>query len=308
MPKITFYNQYHNGDLFTSKQYIRELMTLCPEVSFDYWHYNSAKTLQDLSIPVTDIPDQVQEYQKFHVTDDHLFVNTWVGAYQANRAGPPTFFTDGINLLMLHKIWNYIYQQISNWLGREIQVNPDPAHYIPVINYSSFDVSNIDQFWQNNPKPGILFSNGAAMSGQSFQERLGEMVTQLADELPAYNFICTARFPSNRSNIIFTEDIISPTDPQPGRGYWNDGLPSCDLNEISYLSRKCSVIVGKNSGPFIYCLTQENLADTSKTFISFNIQPTDNLTYGINTRCRYIQHRNFFLPEMFQLVRTIICQ
>ena len=42
-----------------------------------------------------------------------------------------------------------------------------------------------------------------------------------------------------------------------------------DLNEISYLSTFCDVIIGKESGPFAFCTIKDNLMNENKTFINF---------------------------------------
>jgi hypothetical protein len=41
----------------------------------------------------------------------------------------------------------------------------------------------------------------------------------------------------------------------------------CDLNEISYLSTFCNMIIGRGSGPQTFSITKRNLNDPDKIFV-----------------------------------------
>jgi hypothetical protein len=105
-------------------------------------------------------------------------------------------------------------------------------------------------------------------------------IQDLAKQFPNVTFICTNKFALEATNIAFTEDIIKNT----------EGI---DLQEISYLSRHCDIIVGKNSGPYVFCETYENYMDNSKAFISFNIiNPSvdgikETMSNGLDLKCKY---------------------
>jgi hypothetical protein len=43
-----------------------------------------------------------------------------------------------------------------------------------------------------------------------------------------------------------------------------------DLNEISYLSTKCNVIIGRASGPFTFAINRQNIEDPNKILLSFS--------------------------------------
>jgi hypothetical protein len=96
-------------------------------------------------------------------------------------------------------------------------------------------------------------------------------------------------------NIIFTDELILAEYDTTVLNSWNK--KRCDLNEISYLSKFCDIIVGKNSGPYIYCMTEENINDPNKTIIVFNKRSLDSLLAEINHKAKYvyqkIDHKTF---------------
>ena len=81
-------------------------------------------------------------------------------------------------------------------------------------------------------------------------------------------------------NISYTSDIIG-TKQEP------------DLQEISYLSTLVDVIIGKNSGPYVFCETYDNYMDKDKTFVSFNTKHKDyddikeTMSNGLKIKCNY---------------------
>jgi hypothetical protein len=104
-------------------------------------------------------------------------------------------------------------------------------------------------------------------------------------------FICTTRdrWDSELNNIVFTDDIFQQ---------------ECDINEIAYLSTKCTLIVGKNSGPYMFTHIKENIIDSSKIFISLSHNYSDSYPWqckGIG--CHYIhsiEQDETFLGELFR--------
>ena len=127
----------------------------------------------------------------------------------------------------------------------------------------------------------ILLCNNVPQSNQSFASDMREHILPFAEMYPDTHFICTNKFDTDgASNILFTEDIIGPV---------TDG----DLQEISYLSTYCDVIVGKNSGPYVFCETYDNYMDDTKTFVSFNTKHPDyedvheTMSKDLNIKCTY---------------------
>lgn len=287
MNKIRFFNHYHNGDLFCSKAFIRHIMDELKDFEFTYHHNNNPKTISDLISYGGMANDSVQ--QRFILNDRTLAINTWIGIYIEDRyPEPPYFWNGGINYVALHNIWNYIFENINKVFGTNLKIKSSPKDYISTIDFTKFDTSNVDSFLNTRGyRRKILISNGRPMSGQSFVDDLSIMIIPLAKHYSNYDFYCTNRFHNSESNIFFTSDITK--------------LDS-DLNEISWLSRSCDLIVGKNSGPFIYCLERENFTNPKKKFLSFNNSKVDSLDYGIDIECDYTCSTSVDGQEIFNLI------
>ena len=106
------------------------------------------------------------------------------------------------------------------------------------------------------------------------------MIIEFAEANPDINIICTDEVDTDLENIKYTDQIIG-------------GSEGCDLQEISYLSTHCNVIIGKNSGPFVFCETFDNYMDEGKRFYSFNAKHPDyddikeTMSNGLSIKCSY---------------------
>jgi hypothetical protein len=176
----------------------------------------------------------------------------------------------------------------------------DKEEYLPSIDFSKFDVSSIDEYIKNTPDfKKVLLCNGPPQSGQSFADDMKQFLEPLAEEHTNIHFICTNKFETTIQNILFTDDIIIDNEEAETRAPWeNRQRNNCDLQEISYLSEKVDAIVGKNSGPFVFCETKNNYMNPEKKFLSFNVswgpafqtgqtKPTETMSNGLNYKCQY---------------------
>lgn len=281
--KIIFFNHFHRGDLFTHKEFIKQIKEALPHIQYEYWHYNHPKVILDLQIPLTSLP-KVTLDNAFYQSDDALIINTWIGAYAHIMHE-----FNGINLHSLTKSWETIFNKVNEYFGTSLLIRSDITSYLPRVDYSFFNVKNIDEFiklTQNRKK--VLLCNGTPLSGQSgLMSNLGVEVDEFAQKHTEIDFICTSKFISNKPNVYFTDDIIKDTEEYDYKAPWNDRpLNTCDLNEISYLSTKCSLIIGKSSGPSTFCETYDNIMDSRKSFVSFSIGQ-HAMSYAIPHRCKY---------------------
>jgi hypothetical protein len=169
--------------------------------------------------------------------------------------------------------------------------------YIPDINWSSYDISGIDNFFlSNNKKFYCLISNGDVLSGQSKNHNLNRIIEPIAERYKNVGFILTN---SNnkiiKENVFYTDDIIK-----------TDGG---DLNEIGYIGTKCDIIIGRGSGPFCFCHNKTAMNDPSKTLISFtNLKndgcwvPDELLVNG----AKQVWSNNFDLSNMHDIIDSEI--
>jgi hypothetical protein len=277
--RIILFNHFHRGDLFTHKEFARHLKSIFPSYNYEYWHYNHPKVNLDLNIPLTNLPNTLDNNVKFYDQGEVIAINTWIGVWKDIFARH-----GGVNLQSLYESW----EQIFDKLGAKLY--DDPERYLPEIDYSYFNVKKVDEFVTNNDRKKILICNGKPMSNQSFESDMSEVIEMFAKQNDDVDFICTKKIKANAFNIFCSDDIIQDTEQffTGVNPYWFDRPQNtCDLNEISYLSTKCDAIVGKNSGPFVFCETGSNLKDESKIIVSFCKGPNETMSNGVNIKCNY---------------------
>ena len=64
------------------------------------------------------------------------------------------------------------------------------------------------------------------------------------------------------------------------------------------MSQNCDAVVGKNSGPFVFCETKTNYMNPTMKFLSYNVswgeafhtgakRPTETMSNSLNYKCEY---------------------
>jgi len=277
MSKIVFFNHFHKGDLHTHKEFIRHLQAEMPNTTFEYMHNNAEKLTAELNIAKIGTPADLNNTVPFYQDDDTLYVNTWVGCNW------DVFCKyGGINMHTLYEQWEGNIAQINEVFNTNIKLYKKKEDYLPKINYSLLNTDTIDNYIDSNREGRkVLICNNEPQSNQSFNSNMREHILPFAEMYPDTDFICTNKFDTDgNKNIKFTSDII---------GEVADG----DLLEISYLSSHCNIIIGKNSGPYVFCETYDNYMDTNKSFISFNSKHPDyediqeTMSNGLSLKCSY---------------------
>jgi len=265
MQSICFFNHFHNGDLYHSKPFVKDVMNQV-ETDFYYFHSKDHKILKDLNIKRAFVEGLNQNVQVLN-KDDFVFVNTWIGSYFNKYKGECT-----LNFNM--KMWNDIYQELNEILGTNLKIK-SIENYYPFVDFNYYILDNVDDYVYNNTNRKILISNGPGLSGQcEYNGDMADIIIELAEKHKNKTFITTQRIVHNKTNIVCTEDIIKSD--------------TSDLNEISYLSTFCDLIIGKNSGPFCFSFNCENINDPSKTFIAFGTNKNDCFLDDIDIKCKLI--------------------
>lgn len=257
MNRIVFFNHYHRGDLHTHKEFVRQITKELPNVKFEYLHGNPPKLIQELNIPTVGTPQQLDRKKALFKDSDTLYVNTWVGCMW------DVFCKHGgINMNTLYEQWGKIYNAINKFFGSNLQLK-SKEEYLPRIDYTNVFKDGVDEYVSTSSgKYKVLICNNTPSSNQSMMTDMEEFIVPLAEANPRVDFILTDDIFSDLENIKYTKHICRV----------EDGI---DLLEISYLSRFVDVIVGKNSGPFVFCETYDNYMDHGKKFISFNTKHPD---------------------------------
>lgn len=272
MKSIVFFNHAHSGDLFTTRGLVSDIQRQLPDYNYSYLHYSDPATLLDL-IP-THSPEeckavlsQIDLHSRLIIAPDTLFINTWVGAY--SWLWHPYPHPSYIRHLLMYE---QCYLDVNDNFGTNLVLDPNVWNYIPDINYSVYNTTIVDNLLSSGKKVHLI-CNGSVRSKQSSMGDMKNIIEILANKYPNDIFVVTAAFDTKASNIVFTDYLFNKP---------------CDICEISYLSSKIDVIVGKNSGPFSYTNTRKNLQNPEKYFICFSHNPEDTLPYGLEISSNFI--------------------
>jgi hypothetical protein len=295
MKNICFFNHWHNGDVFAGKGWMQDIQRQLADRKFAYSHINKPKIMSDLDAEYfhcDDLPEGLVDRQKFADSDDEFYVNTWIGSYGWDVMPRGE---DHANWLSLHRMFEYIYQQINSSAGANLTISNDPLNYVASTNWSAYDISAADQFVAEHSGQRLhLICNGLVRSTQSNLGTMKTTIDTLAEKYPNDVFVCTAKFDTERTNIYFTDDIFANVD-------------GGDLNEIGYLSTKCSTIVGKNSGPFMFAHVKENIFDENKVFVSLSHRASDCYPWGLDgIGCVYLHCSSDDEVQVVQAIDTAI--
>jgi hypothetical protein len=291
MRKICFFNHYHNGDLFHGKAFIRELMYNV-ETDFIYSHSMNPAVLADMDglqyEPMVNMPTKA----RYLDLGDTFLINTWIGAY----FGHGIKYDFECTLRFTHQMYARIYDLINQvFPGTGVVLGPVES-YVPFVNYGSVNKRDVHAFLVANPRIKVLFSNGPCHSGQcAYNGDMKPIIEEVAKRHPIMTFVATHKFDTEQKNIKFTSDIIDQTS-------------GCDLNEISYLSTYCDLIVGRNSGPYCFTVTDTNTTNPDKTFYSFGESDDTMFMKGIDTPAKFIFEKYTSLDNTFQSISNLVNQ
>lgn len=275
MTKIAFFNPYHNGDLLHSKPFVRDVISVFGKENVYYFHKCSPKVIADLGILSGRI-NGLNHMTKWWYNKDHdmFFINTWVCAHWIPVEGKENVLEGEVTLRFNMYMWENIYKELNQTFSTNLKLGPI-ENYLPYVDYKAYDVTNVEHFIKENPQVKLLFCNGPAKSGQSkYNGDMKEIIVKNAEKYPDRLFLVTYPIDSNLANIIHTSNITK--------------INESDLNEISYLSRFCKLIVGRNSGPFCFSATGENIMDPNKVIYAFGNHIEYDFSIGIESRVNYI--------------------
>ena len=285
MKKICFYNHWHNGDVFSGKGYMLDIMQqLGPRYEFSHAQLNSTKSMCDLPcehIHTDQLPPQVTAHMRYIDVNGTFYINTWVGAY-GNAVIPQG--EHHANWPSLLTMWTHIMEVIQLNLAPELsgpddQGQVDISRYIPSTDWTPYDTGPAVEFLSGKNRVA-LFCNGLVRSTQSHIGLMEDVLEQLCADYKDIAFVCTSKFDNtfNAPNLYFTDDIFA-------------NVQEGDINEIAFLSTKCELIVGKNSGPFMFAHLKENVFDPNKTFFSLSHRPSDSYAHNVSgLPCRYYHY------------------
>lgn len=274
---LNFFNGTHNGDIHFSREFIKHFMAIIPAKRYVSYHPYSHKLIMDIpnlehkafgelpfqtalkmtseefrSIKHTVRPKRLltinrNRLQGLKFMGSNLFINTALLAGLLTQDG-------NVGCGRILKKRSFIdnnYNKFSHVLSLLKIQTPLKAkiEYVPTINYDVYEIEKIKDFVDSHKGPKVLVCNGDVRSSQIHNFSFNPYI----EEIKKTSTVITTQ-KTGVSNVYYTGDII-----QAKNG---------DLNEISYLSKFCDIIIGRGSGPFCYCETKENYFNERKRMIS----------------------------------------
>jgi hypothetical protein len=286
MIKLTFYNHYGNGDLFESREFCLDWMKLLGVTEAEYAHrpFAALKAGAGDDTFFSDLPQVLPEMDMRKAVTvrsdpDGLWVNTWIGRDGQYVINP------GVGCVV-----EELYRMHNDML-RASKLPPLPrsvAEYIPDIDYARVNLGQIKEFLdEHRGDELVLLCNGPTGSMHASNFDFGPLANLIPPKLGRI-LIFTQQCPqmprSTRSDIYWTDEIFSGI-ALTGLKADQDKLRAravsmtkelhdvIHLNALAYLARHCSVMVGRCSGPHVFCGTKQNWMDSTKTLVCFTNHP-----------------------------------
>jgi hypothetical protein len=256
-----------------------------------YLHNNSQKVLQDI-LNLRQQPYYLNRQNKegYFKRGNDIYINTWYCSYNNQYLS-----NSEMTIFVLINIFKRTLKELFNH-----DMLDDPLYFLPKIDYTKYNVTKVNNLITTDTRKKVLVCNNTVDSGQSENFDFDDIIKIISNEFPDTLFIVTnMKNPINKFNVMYCKDIIP---------YSNN------LNEISYLSKFCSVIIGRLSGPQTFSSVQDNLLDPKKKIITFIRKEINGYFFGDGSfgvtsilpegeRASYIHSNNFEPNNILEVIR-----
>lgn len=270
---ICFFSHYHNGDIFHSKEFVRDIIKQTKFRGY-YAHDCATNIISDVDVETVRLPP-IDRNEWYGAMNDTFFLNTWIGAHFIKELE----YNGECSLRFNYSMYRRLYDDLNKTLGTNLKLLP-LVDYFPTIDFKKYRTESIEEFIVSLPKKRkILISNGPCLSTQC--EKYKDMTSttiKIIERYPDIIFFATTKLNYKAQNLFYTDDVTAPR-------------IGCDLNEIAYISRFCDTIIGRNSGPYCFATMKENVLNPNKTFFAFGEREADSFYHGINTPCKFVFHK-----------------
>jgi hypothetical protein len=248
---IIFRNYFNYGDLHAARSLIRYVKDKFHGFDFKLMHPRNKKAIGDIDLPLIWRPIQNKfDNRGYHIEYNSLIINTQYLAFNGMH-----FNKDSASIVTLYNIFNHTLNEVFG-----IELPKTIVQFLPRIKYKhkAFEIDKIDKALSHTEGMSkILICNNDFGSEQAMKFDFDRMIEVMADTYPNIAFYVSNKTNIYRDNVKYVPDILGE-------------CGGCDLNEISYLSTKCKILIGRNSGPHTYSYVLENILSPNKTFISFS--------------------------------------
>ena len=120
MKKIVFFNHAHRGDVFLSRSFIEDIKKQI-NTEYFYSHYWGEYLLKDIDIKYLTIDSlpymgNMNQHVSTHVTDDTVYINTWIGNYFGHFPSSPYYSKCNMTSIY-HLMYKNVYSTLSEIFG-----------------------------------------------------------------------------------------------------------------------------------------------------------------------------------------------
>ncbi len=249
LDKLIFYCHYGAGDIFESREFVKDWMELFEAKEYYYAHGKKPNILLDIpELGYMEVTPEMDMRKPYVYNNNTMMINTWIGR-------DSRYVLPGIGCVV--EMHYQMHMDMRHYMLLPLLRKPI-LDYIPDIDYSKYWLAGIEDFmWDTIGKRKVYVSNGPVQSNQADNFDFNPALDIISNLYPDTIFILTQKMGlQNKENVFYTEDIIqSPY--------------LFDLNECSYLSTFCDTIIGRNSGPHVFAQVKRNWMDETKKILSF---------------------------------------
>lgn len=242
--KVCFFNFFNNGDVHVSRGFVSKISKL--DISISYWHKNNKEIIKDIGADFCDLPKNINQKTPYYKKNGIVYINTWYGCYKDifNQYGTS-----------YRTVYESFRRSFDSQLGLKLDQLGGPEDFLPSIDYSRYNIDGIDDKLEKISSPKVLFCNNKCLSGQApLQVNMNDVLLSIAKAFPSISFIASNDIQTYLNNVHLASKIINKN--------------GNDLNEISYISRNCDVIISTSSGPGTFSIVKDNLESPSKKFFT----------------------------------------
>ncbi len=257
MKRVIFHNAHHNGDIHVSRELVKIIVNkvrqIDKSIQFIYRHINDPCLLADIDNlsfePLN--PASIDPYANLVHSNGEVYINTWFAQQHHKYMN-----VYGISLDCLYAALNDSCKSLWDFYIEDVY--PEPASYIPNIDYSRFEIAKAEEWLANHPEKKVFIANGLSMSGQAHNFTMTPIIFNIARDYPDTTFILSSQEIKDPlpPNVIYSKDIIQKR-------------TGSDLNENSFLTNHCYLIIGRASGVYSFAWTQSNTLEREAKFLAF---------------------------------------
>ena len=156
--KIVFYNHYNRGDLFCNKEFIKQIVSECNDIDFEYMHMQPKNLTDSMGINFGGEPlSELVRNKTLLKSNNTLYVNTWI-------ASNWDLFCKhgGANMSTLYDLWGKIFKGINKIFDKNLQLDDIKENYLPkaIDSINNKHKIKIDHLVKNKNKKLVLVCNG----------------------------------------------------------------------------------------------------------------------------------------------------